>query len=128
MTEVWGIDNVLLDVGDLAAARTHFAALGLVERFTIPEAGIVLYAVGDERPGMLIRARPDVAESPPAGPRMWLEVADARASAATIPIAPLADPFQVRTGWAVEYADPWGNVVGLTDYTREPALARQKAT
>lgn len=124
MIELLGIDNVLFDVGDLAAARAHYAALGLVERFVVPEAGIVMFAVGDERPGVLIRAHEDVAASAPRGARIWLEVADARALAALIPIPPLAEPFQVRTGWAVEYADAWGNVVGLTDYTRQPALAR----
>jgi hypothetical protein len=128
VTEVWGIDNALLDIGDLAAARTHYAALGLLERFVLPEAGIVIYMVGDERPGLMLRARQDIAEKPAAGARIWLEVADARASAAEIPLAPLGEPFQVRTGWAVEYADPWGNVVGLTDYTREPTLARPRKT
>ncbi len=124
MMDILGIDNALFDVGNLAAARTHYASLGLVERFAIPEAGIVLYAVGNERPGVLIRAGGDIPETPPIGPRIWLEVADARAAAAAIPIVPLADPFEVRTGWAVEYADPWGNVVGLTDYTGDPALGR----
>jgi hypothetical protein len=68
MTGILGIDNALFDVGSLAAARTHYSALGLVE------------------------------------------------------------PFRLRTGWAAEYADPWGNVVGFTDYTREPAFARPETT
>jgi hypothetical protein len=124
MTEVLGVDNALFDVGGLAVARAHYTAMGLVERVVVPEAGIVMYAVGDERPGVLLRARPDLTEGPPTGPRIWLEVPDARAAAAAIPLAPLAQPFEVRTGWTVEYADPWGNVVGLTDYSREPGLAR----
>jgi len=121
---ILGIDNALLDVGELAAAREHYAALGLAERFAIPEAGIVLYAIGAERPGLLIRAVPDLPASPPAGPRIWLETADARAFAAACPLDPLAPPFPVRTGWTVEYADPWGNVLGVTDYTSDPARAR----
>lgn len=36
----------------------------------------------------------------------------------------LADPFQVATGWTVEVADPWGNVIGFTDYTRMPERGR----
>jgi predicted enzyme related to lactoylglutathione lyase len=30
------------------------------------------------------------------------------------------DAFEVQTGWTVEFADPAGNVVGLTDYTKRP--------
>ena len=32
--------------------------------------------------------------------------------------------FEVATGWTVEVADPWGNVIGLTDYTKDPSRAR----
>ncbi len=31
---------------------------------------------------------------------------------------------QLCTGWVVEVADPWGNVVGLTDYLLAPERAR----
>ena len=27
------------------------------------------------------------------------------------------DPTDKDVGWTVEIADPWGNVIGLTDYT-----------
>lgn len=121
---ILGFDNLLLEVGDLERARAHYGALGLVERFAVPEAGLVLYAVGDERAGVLLRASVDVTERDPIGPRLWLEVPDARRAAESLALRSLAPPFEVRTGWAVEYADPWGNVIGLTDYTRAPELAR----
>ena len=36
----------------------------------------------------------------------------------------LAEPaFEINTGWVVEFADPWGNVIGLTDYAKDPAKA-----
>ena len=60
-------------------------------------------------------------------PRTWLEVRDARAAAAALRergVEPLGEPFEVATGWTVEVADPWGNVVGLTDYSKDPARAR----
>jgi hypothetical protein len=40
-------------------------------------------------------------------------------------LAPLAEPFEVRSGWTVEVAGAWGNVPGLTDYTKEPARGRR---
>ena len=116
---------MLIDVGDLAAARAHYGSLGLAERFALPEAGIVLYAIGDERPGLLVRGVPGkTASSSPHGARVWLEVADARAFARRCPLTPIAPPFEVRTGWVVEYADAWGNVVGVTDYSADPTKAR----
>jgi hypothetical protein len=38
----------------------------------------------------------------------------------------LGEPRELRTGWLVEVADPWGNVVGLTDYLLAPERARQR--
>jgi hypothetical protein len=35
--------------------------------------------------------------------------------------------MEILTGWAVELADPWGNVLGLTDYVKDRSKAR-KAT
>ena len=36
----------------------------------------------------------------------------------------LAEPaFEINTGWVVEFADPRGNVIGLTDYAKDPAKA-----
>ena len=54
---------------------------------------------------------------------------DARAAEATLrergaePIGPVRE---LRTGFVIEVADPWGNVVGLTDYTLAPAMARER--
>jgi len=37
-------------------------------------------------------------------------------------------PFPVATGWTVEFADLWGNVIGLTDYSKRPELGRRPAS
>lgn len=36
---------------------------------------------------------------------------------------PVAKRFD-QIGWAFELRDPWGNVIGFTDYTLKPALGR----
>jgi predicted enzyme related to lactoylglutathione lyase len=61
------------------------------------------------------------------GPRVWLEVPDADAAAAELTAAgtAVAAPFDVATGRTVEITDPWGNVVGLTDYSKAPERGRQ---
>jgi predicted enzyme related to lactoylglutathione lyase len=128
--EVLGVDNICFATGDLNQARAFYESqLGLEVKFAFPQASIVGYRLGPEEPGLLIRAQEDLEPSMPrATPRLWLEVADARATAATLAdagIAPLAVPFEINTGWVVEISDPWGNILGFTDYTKDPARGRK---
>jgi catechol 2,3-dioxygenase-like lactoylglutathione lyase family enzyme len=131
--DILGVDNVLFAVGDVLQAQHFYTdVLGLAEAFSFAEAGIVGYKLGGEEPGLLIRLDPSLQPGPPlATPRLWLEVPDAHAAAALLrergaePIGPVR---QLRTGYVVEVADPWGNVVGLTDYTLAPAMARDPST
>jgi hypothetical protein len=117
---ILGVDNVLFDVGDLDAARAHYAALGLVERFAFP--GIAGFAIGDERPGLMLREVAGLPESDARGPHLWLEVADAASFARDHGVeAPIR---AIRTGAVVEVTDAWGNTLGFTDYTTDPARAR----
>lgn len=124
-----GFDNVLLPVGDLAEAVAFYERAGLPVKFRLDEAGIALLGVGKETPGLLLRAEEGFTHRPPPWPatRLWLEVADARATArflAGAGIEPLDPPFSTSTGYVVEIADPWGNVIGFTDYLKRPELAR----
>jgi len=126
---VLGVDNVLFTVGDLDEAVTFYTALGLPLAFRMDERGIALFRLGGEPAGLLVR-RGEISAATGSGdgrPRLWLEVADARVVARTLRetgVAALADPFPVATGWTVEVADPWGNVIGFTDYTTMPERGR----
>jgi predicted enzyme related to lactoylglutathione lyase len=94
--------------------------------FRLDEAGLALFRLGAEAPGLLVRQRPAPAAAD-GGPRVWLEVTDARVAAATLVaagVSTLGEPFTVATGWTVEIADPWGNILGFTDYTTMPERAR----
>jgi catechol 2,3-dioxygenase-like lactoylglutathione lyase family enzyme len=127
--EVLGLDNVLLAVGDFDAALDFYAgSLGLPVKFQIPNLGVACFRLGPEEPGLLVRAGAVHAQPARETPRVWVEVADARAAGAALRelgVAPLDDPFEVATGWTVEVADPWGNVIGLTDYTKDRSRGRQ---
>ncbi|MCT9007622.1 VOC family protein [Streptomyces sp. NPDC054766] len=128
--ELLGLDNVLLPVGNLGEAVSFYERAGFPTAFRLDEAGIALLKVGKETPGVLLRLDGELGHRPPpwASPRLWLEVPDARAAARSLAaagIAPLDEPFPGATGWTVEIADPWGNVIGLTDYTKRPELARR---
>jgi catechol 2,3-dioxygenase-like lactoylglutathione lyase family enzyme len=133
---VRGIDNVLLPVADLDEAVAFYAGrLGLPLAFRLDEPGVALFRLGDDTPGLLVRREPGLTSPAAAGatpaPRIWLEVDDARAvstALAAAGVALLAPPFPVATGWTVEVADPWGNVVGFTDYTTMPERGRPPAS
>ncbi|MFJ7075960.1 VOC family protein [Streptomyces sp. NPDC098781] len=125
-----GFDNVLLPVGDLAEAVQFYERAGFTVGFRLDEAGIAILKVGGETPGLLLRQEEAVGHRPPPwpSPRVWLEVPDARGAARALGgngIDPLDPPFSVATGWTVEIADPWGNVIGFTDYSKRPELARR---
>ncbi|MFE2097805.1 MULTISPECIES: VOC family protein [unclassified Streptomyces] len=128
--ELLGFDNVLLPVGDLGEAVGFYERAGFTVGFRFDEAGIALLKVGGETPGILLRVEDGLGQRPPPwpSPRLWLEVPDARAAArelAAAGIPALDEVFPVATGWTVEIADPWGNVLGFTDYSKRPALGRR---
>ncbi|MGY6025542.1 VOC family protein [Streptomyces spinosirectus] len=128
--ELLGFDNVLLPVGDLGTAVGFYESAGFAVGFRFDEAGIALLKAGAETPGVLLRQEDGLGHRPPPWPsaRLWIEVTDARTTAralAAAGIPPLDEPFAVATGWTVEIADPWGNVVGFTDYTKRPELGRR---
>jgi predicted enzyme related to lactoylglutathione lyase len=128
--ELLGFDNVLLPVGDLGRAVEFYERAGFPVAFRLDEAGIALLEVGGETPGILLRVEDGLGHRPPPWPatRVWLEVPDARAACRAMReagIPPLDEPFSTATGWTAEIADPWGNVVGFTDYSRRPELGRR---
>jgi predicted enzyme related to lactoylglutathione lyase len=123
--KVLGIDNVFLPVGDLAqAVRFYGNALGLPVAKRFDGIGMVLFRIGDENAGLGVA----VTDQPRiGGQKVWFEVPDARAAAdelSAIGVTPLAPPFPIPTGWAFEIRDPWGNVLGFTDYNTKPELGR----
>ncbi|RVU18287.1 VOC family protein [Streptomyces antnestii] len=127
--ELLGFDNVLFPVGDLDEAVSFYERAGFPVKFRLDEAGIALLEAGKETPGVLLRVEEDFGHRPPPwpGPRVWLEVRDAKKAARALldaGIELLDPPFSTSTGYVVEIADPWGNVIGLTDYVKRPELAR----
>lgn len=128
-TELLGFDNVLFPVGDLAEAVSFYERAGFPVSHRIDEIGLAILKVGKETPGILLRVEEGVEHRPSAWatPRVWIEVPDARGAGRVLEDAGvelLAPPFSVATGYTVEFADPWGNVVGFTDYRKRPELAR----
>jgi predicted enzyme related to lactoylglutathione lyase len=126
--KVLGFDNVFLEVGDVDAAVAFYRdVLGLPVHKRFEPLRMVLFQVGAETPGLGVAA---VAAPQVGGQKVWFEVPDARAAAEELtarggPV--LGAPALIPTGWAFEVRDPWGNVLGLTDYSAHPGLGRQPA-
>ena len=131
MTEVLGVDNVLFAVGDFARARDFYGnRLGLEVKFEFDQIGIIGFRLGPEEPGLVVRVQevPERAADPTSA-RVWLEVPDARAAAAQLldaGLEPVGEAREINTGWVIEFADPWGNVVGLADYVKQPERGRRR--
>lgn len=126
--QVLGVDNILFGIGDFDEARAFYEGkLGLPVKFAVEAMGIVGYRLGSDEAGLFLRVQPIAPTPPRETPRVWLEVADAREAAEELKaqgITLLRELFEINTGWVVEFADPWGNVIGLTDYVKDPAKAR----
>jgi predicted enzyme related to lactoylglutathione lyase len=116
--KVLGVDNVFIPVGDLPeAVKFYHGAVGLPVAKRFDQMGMALFQIGGETPGLGV----GVTDRPKAGgQKVWFEVPDARAASeelSAIGVLPLAPPFEVQ--------DPWGNVIGFTDYTAKPELGRR---
>jgi catechol 2,3-dioxygenase-like lactoylglutathione lyase family enzyme len=128
MPELLGVDNVMLAVRDLDAAVRFYEACGFTMKFRLDQAGMALFGIGGEAPGLLVRAGAGGGPGDPgtagAG-RFWVEVRDADAVAAELNAAGIATGrLETMTGITVEATDPSGNVVGFADYSKRPEMAR----
>ena len=75
--------------------------------------------MGDEEPAIILK---DKTKFPNTKPTIWLEVDDVKQIYDELQekgVSFLSPPFPIRTGWAIEFLDPSGNVLGFTDYKAE---------
>lgn len=114
-------DNFFLPTNDYEKSKQFYTeVLGLKTKFEFAEQGMVAFAVGDEEPAIILK---DKKKFPNAKPTIWIEVADVRAlynKMKNSGVEFLTEPFRIRTGWAVEFTDPSGNMLGCTDYLVVP--------
>ena len=60
---------------------------------------------------------------PEVEPTVWLVVDDVKEEYQNLKnkgVNFLSEPFEILTGMAVEFEDPSGNRLGITDYTKTP--------
>lgn len=112
-------DNFFLPVSDLAEARRYYEdVLEMNMKFDFSDRGMIAYNIGAEEPAIILR---DIARFANAKPSIWFEVQNVKAEYARLKdrgVVFLSEPFEIGTGYSVEFEDPFGNRLGITDYTK----------
>lgn len=112
-------DNFFLGADNLEAAKSFYIdTLGLNTKFDFSSKGMIAFNVGDSEPAIIIK---DKNKFPDIKPTIWFVVGDVKAECVKLSqkgVEFLSDPYEIGTGMAVEFEDPFGNRLGITDYTK----------
>jgi len=112
-------DNFFLPSGDLKRGKEFYQnLLGLPVKFDFSNMGMIAFKVGDNEPAIILK---DIRKFPDAKPTIWFVVENVREEYEQLKakgLIFLSEPFPIQTGMAVEFEDPFGNRLGLTDYSK----------
>ena len=113
------LDNIFLPVKDLEKAKKFYhETLGLTTKFDFPEKGISAFNIGKSEPALILK---DIHTYPAKPALFWFVVEDVKASYEHLKsknIEFCSEPFEIKTGYAVEFMDIDGNKIGITDYSK----------
>ncbi len=113
-------DNFFFPSDNLMDSKKFYSeVLGLSIKFDFSPQGMIAFKVGEEEPAIIIK---DKSKFPDTQPSIWIEVENVKRLYADLRkkgVHFLSEPFKIRTGWAVEFTDPSGNLLGITDYNKE---------
>jgi len=111
-------DNFFLPTTDLNKAKEFYEnVLGLSVKFDFSEKGMVAFKVGNQEPAIILK---DLNKFPNTKPTIWFVVDDVKEEYNRLKekgVKFLSEPFEIPTGLAVEFEDPFGNKLGITDYS-----------
>ena len=112
-------DNFFMGVNNLEEARNYYEnVLGLQLKFDFSKKGMLAFNVGNEEPAIILK---DENVFPNIKPTIWFEVENFESEYNKFKergVKFLSEPFQIMTGMAVEFEDPFGNKLGITDYSK----------
>jgi predicted enzyme related to lactoylglutathione lyase len=113
-------DNFFLPSNDLNETKMFYSnLLGLKVKFDFSEKGMIAFNVGNQEPSIIIK---DINKFPRMKPVIWFvvdSVNDKYDELKEKGIEFLSEPFQIKTGMAAEFEDPFGNRLGITDYLKD---------
>ena len=110
-------DNFFLPIDNMEEAKEFYGkTLGLKLKFDFSDMGMTSFNVGSEEPAIILK---DKNKFPEAKPTIWFVVDNVMETYNALKekgVEFLSPPFRIRTGNAVEFDDPFGNRLGITDY------------
>ena len=112
-------DNFFLPTDDLEKSKAFYEKLGLSVKFDFSDQGMLVFKVGNQEPAIILK---DTKKFPNAKPTIWFVVDDVRAEYKKLKdngIIFMSEPFEIYTGLAAEFEDPFGNSLGITDYSKQ---------
>ncbi|MGN0183143.1 MAG: VOC family protein [Candidatus Ornithomonoglobus sp.] len=112
-------DNFFLPIDDMEAAKRYYGdTLGLKLKFDFADKGMTAYSVGEEEPAIVLK---DINKFSEVKPTIWFMVDDVYKAYEILKrkgVKFISEPFRIYTGTAVEFDDPFGNRLGITDYNK----------
>ena len=116
MNLIHDFDNFFLPADNLEEAKEFYTKkLGLETKFDFSDKGMTAFKVGENEPAIILNRMPN------ASPAIWFTVDDAQKAYEVLQqkgVHFLSEPFEIATGFAVEFSDPFGNKLGITDYSK----------
>lgn len=113
-------DNFFLPVADLEKAKDFYQkSLGLSIKFDFSDKGMAAFKIGNQEPAIILK---DTNKFPDTKPTIWFVVDDVKQEFEKLNkkgIKFISEPFKIPTGLAVEFEDPFGNRLGITDYSNK---------
>lgn len=111
-------DNFFLATNNILEAKNYYEnTLNLELKFDFSSKGMIAFNVGNEEPAIILK---DTSIFQNFKPTIWFEVENVNLKYKELSIKGvnfLTEPFKIGTGFAVEFEDPFGNRLGITDYT-----------
>jgi predicted enzyme related to lactoylglutathione lyase len=113
-------DNFFLPASDLEKSKDFYEnVLGLPTKFDFSDRGMIAFKVGNQEPAIILK---DLKNFPDTKLTIWFVVDDVKEEYKKLKekeVQFISEPFEIPTGWAAEFEDPFGNKLGITDYSKK---------
>jgi len=112
-------DNFFFPAENLDQSKKFYAdVLGFNVKFDFSERGLLAFEVGEDEPAIILK---DKSKFTDAKPSILFTVDNVEETARNLEskgVKLTKQPYKIMTGWAAEFTDPSGNLLGITDYRK----------
>lgn len=116
MNTINDFDNFFLPADNLDEAKEFYKnKLGLETKFDFSDKGMTAFKVGSNEAAIILSNRQNTR------PAIRFTVDDVHQAYHELKqkgVIFLTEPFEILTGFSVEFNDPFGNKLGITDYSK----------